>query len=55
MTHFYPSRDYIRTRADLRSAELAGKPLPRCSPQDRRTAAARREIENRRIEKEARA
>ncbi|MBN3004488.1 hypothetical protein JW897_12155 [Chromobacterium alkanivorans] len=55
MTRLYPNRDYIRTRADLRSAELAGKPLPCCSLKDRRTAAARREIENRRIEKEARA
>ncbi|MCP1289849.1 hypothetical protein NK214_06550 [Chromobacterium sp. S0633] len=55
MTRFYPNRDYIAQRAELRANELAGKPLPRSSAQDIRKAAARREIENRRIEKEARA
>lgn len=55
MVRFYPQRDYIAMRAELRTNELAGKPLPRSSPQDNRKAAARREIENRRIEKEARA
>ncbi|EEG10274.1 hypothetical protein [Pseudogulbenkiania ferrooxidans] len=55
MARFYPQRDYIAMRAELRANELGGKPLPRSTPQDKRKAAARREIENRRIEKEARA
>lgn len=51
---FYPKREYIATRAELRANELAGKPLPCASAKDTRNAAARREIERRRLEKEAR-
>lgn len=53
MPRFYPQRDYIAQRAELRANELAGKPLPRSNPQDIRKAAARREIESRRLEREA--
>ena len=55
MKRFYPSRDFIRARAEQRAAALAGKPLSYSTPQDRRNATARREIENRRLEKEAQA
>ncbi len=46
-------RERIETRADLRSKDLAGKPLPTARDRDIRNAAARREIERRRMEKEA--
>lgn len=51
---FHPNPDYLKVRAEVRSNELAGKPLPRCSQKDIKNAAARREIERRRLEKEAR-
>lgn len=51
---FHPNPDYLKVRAEVRSNELAGKPLPRCSQKDIKNAAARREIERRRMEKEAR-
>lgn len=47
-------RDYLEVRADLRSKDLAGKPLPTARDRDIRNAAARREIERRRMEREAR-
>lgn len=54
--HFHPDPSYIATRAEIRAIELAGgKPLPRYSAQDARNANARREIERRRLEQEARA
>lgn len=54
MTRFYPSRDFLRARAEQHAATLAGKPLSYSTPQDRRNAAARREIERRRMEQEDR-
>ncbi|WP_189339048.1 hypothetical protein [Chromobacterium amazonense] len=44
--------DYQRDMARRRSQELGG-PTPYASEADRRRAIARREIENRRIEREA--
>lgn len=52
--HFHPDPHYISRRAEIRANELAGKPLPRASAQDNRNATARREIERRRLEREAR-
>ena len=52
--NFYPKADYLKVRAEVRSNELAGKPLPRCSQKDINNANARREIDRRRMEKEAR-
>ncbi|MTD34070.1 hypothetical protein [Paludibacterium denitrificans] len=52
MKRFYPQRDYVTIRADIRAKELSGKHKPIYSPQELRQAAARREIENRRIERE---
>ncbi|MBP4048995.1 hypothetical protein [Chromobacterium violaceum] len=45
--------DYQRDMARQRSQD-AGGPIPYCTEADRRRAAARREIENRRIERESR-
>ncbi|QRO34152.1 hypothetical protein [Chromobacterium violaceum] len=54
MTQFFPDPEYIERRAKLRSDEIAERPLaPAVSEADRRRAQARREIENRRIEREA--
>ena len=54
MNRHYPDPRYLVIRAEVRSNELAGKALPRCSQKDIKNAAARREIERRRMEKEAR-
>lgn len=54
MKSYHPDPRYLVIRAEVRSNELAGKPLPRCSQKDIKNAAARREIERRRLEKEAR-
>ena len=53
-SHFNPNPDYLKVRAEVRSNELAGKALPRCSQKDIKNANARREIERRRMEREVR-
>jgi hypothetical protein len=54
MRTFSPQRDYLERRACQRSNEITGHSL-RIQPtaEERRRLAARREIENRRIEREA--
>lgn len=55
MPRFYPQQGYLQRRAAAASIALMdGKPLPRTSVQDIKNAKARREIERRRMEKEAR-
>ncbi len=54
MRRFNPNPEYLQVRAEVRSNELAGKPMPRTSPKDVRNANARREIERRRMERDAR-
>ena len=56
MRAFTPQPDYLERRAHQRSNELAGYPIrAQVTDTDRRRTNARREIENRRMEKEARA
>ncbi|MDC7715011.1 hypothetical protein PQU96_12895 [Vogesella sp. LYT5W] len=54
MARFHPRSDFVQVRAEMRSNELTGKPMPRTSPSDIRNANARREIERRRMERESR-
>ncbi|WP_160309791.1 hypothetical protein [Chromobacterium subtsugae] len=54
MPQFFPDPEYIERRAKLRSDEIAERPLaPAVSEADPRRTQARREIENRRIAREA--
>lgn len=52
-SRMYPQPDYLERRAMQRSKELGGPMAPTITQADKRRAAARREIENRRIEREA--
>lgn len=53
--HPHPGNDYLQRRAAARSIDLTnGRSLQQHTPQDQRNAHARREIERRRMEKEAR-
>ena len=54
MSQYQSKSSYYEVRAEVSSNALAGKPMPRSRPCDIRNAAARREIERRRIEREAR-
>lgn len=52
--HPLPGNDYLQRRAAARSvALLNGRSLQQHTPQDQRNAAARREIERRRMIREA--
>lgn len=53
MSRYQSKAAYLEIRAEVRSNILAGKPIPRSRPEDIRNAAARREIERRRMEREA--
>ena len=53
MSQYQSKSAYYEVRAEVRSNILAGKPIPRTRPCDIRNAAARREIERRRIERES--
>ncbi|MEQ6290916.1 hypothetical protein ACFPAG_09860 [Vogesella sp. GCM10023246] len=53
MSHHQSKAAYFEIRAEVRSNILAGKPMPRSRPEDIRNANARREIERRRLEREA--
>ncbi|MCP1290911.1 hypothetical protein HA052_24660 [Chromobacterium haemolyticum] len=52
-TRHYPQPDYLERRAIQRSKELGGPLPPALTQADKRRAAARRAIEDRRIEREA--
>ncbi|MFC3627735.1 hypothetical protein ACFOKJ_16560 [Vogesella amnigena] len=53
MSRYQSKAAYLEIRAEVRSNILAGKPMPRCRPEDVRNANARREIERRRMERES--
>lgn len=52
-SRMYPQPDYLERRAMQQSKAIGGPLAPALTQADKRRTAARREIENRRIEREA--